>query len=169
MPIGLVEKGFEVRLRAEKELITDTQIYGDTVIDAVYRGGNCFMSMVCMEWGWAIRTGMHWPYGPVITAGTPNPIRPLAAIGFLGTHGRMDVGSGLFGAVTLTALNGTTAAATPAIFQAIRAVRMEGDEARWMFGATLRRVPVTLRLYPYYVNNPNGYPPGNYEAFFHMG
>lgn len=158
---GLVERGFDIRLRAEKEVIADTHLYGDTILDAVYRGGNCMIAFTGMEDFKQGDSRVSWPYGPVATG---SPINP--GFGFLGGIGRMDHASSLALALVLTAVAGTTAAASPATLTATNTIRAEGSESQRMFGPTLRKHPVVLRCYPYQVTNPTGYAAGTYEIWF---
>ena len=163
--IGLTEDGFEVRLRAEKDLINMTHLYGDSVIDAVYRGGNCLLAFVVSEWAKATALGMMWPYGPA-NSGTTSSVAPAVGYGFIGTVGRCDVGSSLYKAVVLTAVSGTTAASSPATFTASQAIKAEAHDTQYMLAPRHRKTPIVLRLYPYTVTNPSNYASGTYEVWF---
>jgi hypothetical protein len=160
-PIGLTETGFQLRFAAEKQIINQSHLYGDTILDAVYRGGNCILSFVCIEFNKANVRSMLWPYGPPASVTTePN------GYGFLGTIGRMDVGSSIAKSMILTAVTGTTAVASPATMTFGAAVRAEGSENDYMLGPVQRTVPVNLRLYPYSVTDPSGFAAGSYEVWF---
>lgn len=158
--VGQTDRGFEIRLRAEKQLYNQTHLYGDTIIDAVYRGGNCLISFVCNEWNKMNAKGLIWPYGP-------NGATTVAPrFGFLGTIGRMDSGSSLAKALVLTAVAGTTAAASPATLTSNQTILAEGADVAFMMAPMVRTVPLVLRAYPYTVTGPAGMATGTYEVFF---
>lgn len=157
--LGMAQDGFQIRLRNEKELVNQSDIYGDTILDSVYRGGNCTVSLVGIEFGKMGQKSAIWPFGELNNSSLP-------AMGFLGTVGYMDVGSSLYAALVLTAVAGTTAAATPATMTANQAVMAEQTEIEYAMTSRLRTVPLTMRLYPYTVTNPSGMPSGTYEVWF---
>lgn len=157
--LGLTQDGFMVRLRPEKELVNQSDIYGDTILDAVYRGGNCTVSLIGIEFSAMNAKGGVWPFGEANNSS-------VAAMGFLGTVGFMDVASSMFKALVLTAVAGTTAASTPATMTASQAIMAEQSETEYQMTSRLRTVPLTMRLYPYTTTNPSGMPSGTYEIWF---
>lgn len=163
--LGLTEDGFEIRLRAEKELINQTHLYGDSVIDAVYRGGNCLIAFVVSEFAKVQTLGALWPYGPA-NSSTTSAVTPAVGYGFLGTIGRCDVGSSIYKAMVLTAVAGTTAAASPATMTASQVIKAEAQDTQYMLAPRHRKTPLVLRAYPYTVTNPAGYATGTYEVWF---
>jgi len=160
--LGLTQDGFEVRLRAEHELIADSDVYGQSVIDMVYRGGNCLVSMLGIEFGKMGNKSAIWPYGAI----NNTTLGSVPAFGFMGTVGRLAVGSSMIKAFVLTAISGTTAAASPATMTANQAIQADGAEAQYMMTSRNRVVPLTLRLLPYTTTDPAGMPTGTYEVWF---
>ncbi len=137
--IGLVDRGFEIRLQFAKEAVR-ADLFGDTIIDNVYRGGNCFLSLIGVEWGAGL-INLFTTY-----SGTPGATPTLGVLGQLGTPGVLDSGSAFAGAVVLTAVSGTTA--TPATFTSSEAIITE-DAISILESTAYRRVPITLQLLPY--------------------
>lgn len=144
--LGLTEDGFELRFRPEKQLVNQSDLYGDTILDAVYRGGNYMMAYNMIEYGSAVAAGVQWPYGPAVST--------IPVDGVMGTVGMMDVASTKAKATILTAIAGTTAAATPATLTASQSILAEGSEVSLQFVSKLRTVPIAKRLYPYSANAP---------------
>lgn len=160
--LGMMQDGFMIRLRPEKDVVNQSDIYGDTILDAVYRGGNCMVQCLGIEFAKAAQKSAIWPYGEQNNSSLP-------AFAFLGTVGFMDVGSSLYAALLLTAVAGTTAASTPATMSAAQAIMAEQAETEYQKTSRLRTVPLTLRLYPYNATNPSGMPSGTYEVWFING
>ena len=169
---GLTENGFEIRFRPELQLVNQSDIYGDTILDSIYRGGNCLMSFTCIEWGKTLANALIWPYAAAKAA---SPY--LATQGFMGTVGKMTIGSTLHKTTLLTAVGAagqptgqmagtTTATATPATFEALNSALAEGSDVAYMMTSRLRTVPVVLRLYPYTKTDPTGFAVGAYEVWF---
>lgn len=128
--IGGTKEGFElVQSFAKEDVIGD--LYGDSVIDAVYRGGNCSIRTIGLEYSDAIAA--RNPYG--------------ADIGASGLIGRMDVGSSIAGALVLTAVSGTTAASAPATLTAAAAIIDKDFSDGIVFATKAREVPIQWKLY----------------------
>lgn len=155
LDVGITEQGYELSLTPEFEDIGETDAYGQSVIDGVWRGGNCTLSFVSK----AFKNGSvfaFWPFGgntdtPVLGrmfdtgAGTYVPIGTLA--------------SDIAGTFLLTATAGTTAAngyvGAPAIatLTASKALLARNTNGRLLFNSKNRDVPITLRLYPFASGN----------------
>lgn len=129
--IGQTENGFELSLGFSKEDVLG-DLYGDSVIDSVYRGGNC--TLRCTGLVWASIIAVRNPYG--------------GDIGATGLIGRMDVGSGIAVSLVLTAVAGTTAAASPASLTAVHAIIDKESNDPIGMNNRARKVPVQFRLYP---------------------
>jgi hypothetical protein len=138
---GKVDTGFRIRLQFTKEAVRG-DLYGDTIIDNVFRGGNCHLSLVGIEYGVGL-VGVFTVY-----SGTPGGTPTLGVIGRLGLPGVMDSGSKYAGAVVLTAVAGTTAAAAPATLTAAEGIVSE-ETIEILLSTQYRRVPITLQLLPY--------------------
>ena len=161
--LGLMQDGFEVSIRPEEELVNQSDIYGDSVIDSVYRGGNCMLSMIGLEFSTLFTKSAPWPFGDLNTSSLP-------AFGFMGIVGRMAMGSSLTAALVLTSVNtttlGTTPLASPATMTASAAKVAEGTDLRYLMTSRLRTLPLTMRLFPYEATNPTGMAAGTYDIWF---
>ena len=130
--LGAVEDGFRVRQSVNKEVVNKSDSYGDSAIDGVFRGGDVLITLVGLEYTAAMAA--FWPYG---------------VFGIMGQVGRMDVGSTIAAATVLTAISGTTAAATPTSLTASQTIIDENFNQELLFRSGQRNVPITLRCYPY--------------------
>lgn len=144
--LGLVKEGFEIRMRISKNLVDQSNVYGQTVLDAVYDGMNCFIGYTLIEWFKGVLAGLVMPYANALLQSSS---MSMANLGMLGTVGRMDVGSTLSWPLILTAVSGTTAASSPASLTAAQASIAEETDIGFMFNTRNREVPMLLRLYPY--------------------
>lgn len=113
------------------EVVNNTDAYGKTTIDAIYQGGDWFAQMTCIEYR-AGSIGAVWPFGQ---------------LGVLGVIGRLYYAS-IASSLVLTAIAGTPAAASPATLTATKAVIAPGFSSRWLFGPTLRKIPLRFQLLP---------------------
>lgn len=129
--VGISENGYELQQESAVQDIAPSDLYGDSVIDSVYRGGNVFMQFE----------------GKAYKAGVITPFWPWAALGVMGTVGRLA--SNVAAAQVLTAKAGTSAAASPATLTSTLAMLAANFPARLLYSSVLRTVPVRLRVYPY--------------------
>jgi hypothetical protein len=113
-------------------------IWGGSVVDLIYRGGNMFMSWESI----AFKPGVLLPYWP------------WNILGSMGTIGRL--GSVVGGQLVMQAAPLTPAAGTPQIGQVVinsltapNAILAENFGAELSFDSRLRRTPIRLRLLPY--------------------
>jgi len=129
--IGCSEDGFLLRSSVEKESVIG-DCYGGTVVDMIYRGLNCFLTVRSIAA--ATAQLMINPYG--------------TDIGAIGTIGRLD--SALGAAISLSAVSGTPAAnaADLGTLSAAVAALAEGFESQINFNTRARYVPLTWRLLP---------------------
>lgn len=143
--LGLTEDGYQISITYAKELIQQTDRFGDTVIDAVYRGVSAVtLTAVGLEWK-ASAIKAFLPY-----QGTP--MTPTGATYFdIGTVGLLD--STVGGVVILSAVSGTTAhgggTGVPSTLTATYAVVQENQALQWALTSRLRKFPLPFRLYPY--------------------
>lgn len=139
------DPGYELDMSAELEDVTGTDLYGDSVIDGIYRGGQCF----CQWTSKAYKTGSLaalWPFGGTLAGN--------GALGVLFNPGANNTPGGILAsdlakAFVLTATAGTPASATPATLTATKALLAKNYSSRLLFNSRLREVPVRLRFYPY--------------------
>ena len=132
--LGLTtSEGWRLRYRPAKKKINDTNLYGDTLIDGIYRGMEGVQLMTTFkEWKTGM-LGLLWPYGAAAFDGT------------LGTVGVLD--SALASTIVLTAASGTPAAtAGPATLTAHLAILSPDNDIEVLMAPDERNVPVLFDL-----------------------
>lgn len=134
--LGETEDGFRLRWQFEKEPIRCDK-FGDSIFDAVYRGGNCYLTLTGIQYTSLLNSEALWTYD--------------TAFGESGVVGRSDTTTGarIAGPLVLTAGSGTTAAAAPATLTGGESIVREGTGADLQMANRLRRVPLEFRLYLY--------------------
>ena len=148
LDVGITRDGYELQLDSEMEDISETDAYGLSVIDGIWRGGNCFLQFTST----AYKPGSleaFWPFG--------GPAEGPGVLGVLfdGTlHEDInlpigELASNVAKSMVLTASKGTPAASSPATLTGAYALLARGAGGRLLFNSKLREVPVRLRLYPY--------------------
>lgn len=146
--VGLCKEGYELELDTDLDDIGETDGWGTTVIDGIWRGGNCFLQFSSEEYK-AGSLAAFWPYGG-----------PLAGPGVLGILvdatqvTKLPIGqlaSNIALALVLTVVAGTPAAAAAAIntLTATFALLAKNFNGKLLMNSKLREVPVRLRCYPY--------------------
>lgn len=118
------------------EDVGNTSAYGKAVIDSIFQGSNFTCQFTCLEY----KSGPLSAFAPY-----------HATFGAMGTVGVLLYS--LAAALVLTAVSGTSASATPATLTASKAILLPGFAARLVYGPTLRKVPLRLRLFPYLVTS----------------
>lgn len=131
--IGLTEDGFNITWSFSKEEVM-ADSYGDTVLDAVYRGGNMFVEFTCKAYRAAAIAGMIWPYS--------------ATFGAVGIVGQMDVNSSLAKSLVLTDIAGTPATTFPADWTFHSTILDNEHEVAFALNNRHRVIPIRLRCYP---------------------
>ena len=133
-----MERGYELSITYGKDVITDTDAYGDSVIDGVFRGGNCFLQGTSKEY----------------KAGILNAVTPYAALAPTGASylgpgviGRAD--SDIAGILIMTATTGSLAASAPATLTATYAIIAENFDVRMFMGPEHRKCPFRFRFLLY--------------------
>ena len=129
--VGLTKEGYRLRFQFAKRLIDKSDAYGDTILDAVYRGVNVNLTLQAIEYA----------------AKTTGPAFPYAALGVLGVIGRLD--SAIAKPMVLTSTAGTPAAAAPATWTGSKCILGENNNVEWVYDSSNREVPIGLRVYPY--------------------
>lgn len=110
--------------------INRTDKYGHLKIDSLRLGEDYQFEGVLIEYAKGI-VALN-PYGAFGTQGTPGIFKySLAA------------------ALVLTAIAGTSAAASPATITAAKAILADGHQAKLVYGPDLRVVPIKMDLLPY--------------------
>lgn len=127
--LNYTRQGFSLNFTQKAERIEETDLYGLSLIDMVYRGATLSIDMIGKIYG-AGTTGPLWPwtatFGVVYAAATP--IARLATT--------------VAQALVLTAVAGTPAAASPATLTAAKAIISPDNNMQVVFNSTLREVPL---------------------------
>lgn len=121
-----------IEAQAESEPVASTDKYGRMNVDDVYLGANAFAQFVCYEYR-AGTKACWWPWG--------------SSMWLTGVVARL--GYSLSQALVLTAIAGTPAAASPATLTASKSLLAFGYNTKLLYGPTIRKVPIRLRLYLY--------------------
>jgi hypothetical protein len=132
--VGYTTNGFELEQTVKQEVINDTDAYGESTIDWIYRGGDCYLM-------WASK---------VYKAGSIAPFWPWGALGVMLTSaapmGRLA--SAVATAMVLSAVANTPAASTPASLTASKSLLAPNQSGKLLYTSKLREVPVRLQILP---------------------
>ena len=131
MDVGITEQGYELQQDSKSEDISESDAYGASLIDWIYRGGNVSLQFESLAYKAGSRTPF-WPWN--------------ATLGRMGVIARLASDVAL--AMVLTATAATPAAATPATLTASKAILAPNNPARLLFHSKLRKVPVRLACFP---------------------
>lgn len=133
--MGITEAGFELQQSSKAELLNETDIHGESTADFVFRGGDVFLQFNSRTY----------------KAGAISPFWPWGALGIMSTAaapiGRLA--SDVAGAMVLTAVAATPAAAAPATLTATKSILAPNFDGKLLFNSKLRNVPVRLQCLPY--------------------
>lgn len=126
--------GKHLRLRHKGIRVDDTDTYGSTLIDGIYRGMACTLTCVFKEWNAGVKAAI-WPASTTLN-------------GAVGVIGRLW--SSMAASIVLTATTGTPAATNgPATLTAGKAILAEENDVDVLFGPDERDVPVVFNLLAY--------------------
>jgi hypothetical protein len=132
LAIGILnDDGYVLSFVAKGQDINDTDQYGMTLIEGIYRGIDWRIRYRTKEWN----TGVQAAFQIYGAAGT----NPSPALG-LGIIGRKYSAIAL--ALVLTATTGTPSAATPATLTASLALLAPNSNVDWAFTSKVREVPI---------------------------
>lgn len=138
--IGLTEEGYTVSAQHALELVERSDGHGAQAIEGIWQGlTNVQISGRFLEWKNAVLS-LLYPYGAVVTATGASYLGP-------GVIGRLA--TAVAGALVLSAVAGTPAAATPASLTALFASVAENFPVEWALDSRLRRTNFRLRVWPY--------------------
>ena len=133
--VGITEEGYTLTQDSAAHMINNTDAYGDSIIDWVYRGGNVSLQFESKAYK-AGSTTPFWPWGALgVMRTNAAPIGRLAS----------DVAS----AMVLTDVDATPAATFPATLTASKSILAPNNPAGLLFNSKVRNVPVRLQLLPY--------------------
>lgn len=131
---GISRNGYTVSWNAGPELVDESDAYGMSVIDMVYRGGNMFVDYMAKEYK-AGPIAACWPWAARgVLSDTATPVGRLA--------------SALADAFVLTAVANTPAAATPATHTATLSILAPNFDVKTLFDSKLRELPLRLQYLP---------------------
>lgn len=138
--IGPTDGGYEISHEVKQENIDKSDVFGDTLLDYVWRGGNVTCDFTAKTVGSAAgnysNVAILWPFGgtqaTLMAAATP--------IGRLAS----DIAS----AFVLTSTANTPAAATPATLTCTKAIIAPGYNTKMLYTSQLRQLPLRLQFLP---------------------
>lgn len=138
--LGMVDNVHRFTRAAAAEDVGNTNLYGSTVIDGIYRGGQMFVMLTIKEWPAYIRD-ILWPFA--------------TNFGDVGQVGRML--SSMAGAIVLTPVEGTPAYVKDPIIRTFgKAIISPEHNVDIPLGPTARDVPLVFRCFPYNVTTGEG-------------
>lgn len=129
--LGITEEGYNLQWEPKHDTIERSDVYGDMLLDTIYRGTNWFFQAEFLEYK-AGPLAAVYPWG--------------SALGTQGIIGRL--GSDVATSLVLTSTTGTPAVATPATLTATKTIIAPGSNPNAMFNSRLRTMPVRLVLLP---------------------
>lgn len=128
--MGITDEGYSLQWETKLQAIEKSDVYGEMMIDGVYRGSNWFFQTEFLE----------YKSGPLAAS------FPWGGLGVQGVIGRLM--SDVAAAMVLTATAGTPAVATPASLTATKAILAPGSNPSAQFNSRLRTMPVRLVMLP---------------------
>lgn len=130
--------GKSLQFRDHQKKINNTDRYGDTRIDGIYRGKDVFLRLIVKEWTAGVKK-MLWPWSV--------PAAPVFD-GKLGLIGQLA--SDCAKVLVLTPVANTPAATNgPASLTANKAILAPENDVSILFGPDERDIPLLLDLLPY--------------------
>lgn len=137
--LGTMEGGYEISARVAKELINETDQYGQMTVDAIYRGiADVFIQGTSIEWLTGVVAAMT-PYAAMTATGTT----------YFGPGTIAVLDSATAKVLVLTATASTPAASSPASMTATYTILAENFDVKWALDSKLRKMPLRFRVYPY--------------------
>lgn len=130
---GLVENVYRLSLTRKGEPIRGTNLYGQTTVDSIFQGGDCFILVTVKEWKSYIR----------------DIINPFATeFGDVGLVGRMY--TDIAGEIVLTPTAGSPAASNDnKVYTFGKAILAPEFNMDIPFGPTEKAFPLVFQCFPY--------------------
>lgn len=127
-------QGYELEVNFKGEMIGETDLYGETLLDYVYRGADARVMFEAQLYNANVLAAFYpWgTFGQIATAAAP--------------IGRLAIN--VASALVLTAVANTPAAASPATLTASKSIIAPNNNGRLLFNSKHRKVPVSLLLLP---------------------
>lgn len=134
--MGQQEDGFRLRVSFAKEEVR-SNTYGDSVIEAVYRGGNCYLQGIFIERAAVMKVAAISPFNPY-----------SAAVGAMGLVGRLDWALSM--PIVMTAIGSLATAGTNGIasLTAANAAIDQNQSTEVVMANRASFLNLTFRLYP---------------------
>lgn len=136
--VGITQEGYTLQQDSDGELINETDAYGGSVIDWVFRGGNSFLQFESKAYK-AGSISPFWPWGALGVM-----LAAAAPIGRLASDAAVSM--------VLSAVANTPAAAAPASLTGTKSLLAPNNPASLLFNSKVRNVPVRLQLLPYLIS-----------------
>lgn len=132
--VGITQRGYRLLHNTYAELVNETDVYGQSIIDMVHRGADLSLIFECK----AYKAGSLTPFYPWGTLGvllaTATPLGRLA--------------SNVAAALVLTSTANTPAAAAPASLTATLSILAPNSNLELLFTSLVRNVPNRLQILP---------------------
>jgi hypothetical protein len=142
--LGIMDDpGYRLSITPSLELVTNTDAYADSVIDAIFRGINCVLDFTCLE----------WKAGPLraLNQFSAQAFNPVGNNQFqIGIHAQLATNSQ--GAIIFSSTTGTPSEFAPATITFPQVCFHEGFDFGWMLNSRLRKLPMRFRNFPYVFN-----------------
>ncbi len=129
VPLLYTRQGFNLNLTLKGERIEETDLYGLSLIDIVYRGAQLTIDTICKVYG----------------AGATGPLAAwVASLGQVYTAARpiAQLASTAAAPLVLTAVANTPAASSPATFTATKSIVSPDNNFQLIFNSQHREVPL---------------------------
>lgn len=145
--LGISRDGYTISHAVRQQNIEQTDHYGDSLIDYVYRGGNVSLTFTMMSFIKALDAGVMWPFAASIYTLRANatPVGRLAS----------DLAKPLVMTVSANTPAAAALAKGPASITAALAILSPGTNIEHLYDSRVREVRVSLSLLPY-DNTVNG-------------
>lgn len=147
--LGLTEQGYRIAHNFRYQEIAETDIYGETPLDVIFRGARCEISGLLHE-VLAANFRMMFPFTGTVTP-TGATTHQIGVGGY--------IGSDLAGALVLTAVATTPAAvaAAPATQTFPKCIPAAGFDFERTYNSKLRQTPFRLMALPHVAGTGNVY------------
>ena len=148
LSLGIMsDEGFILGFQPMADEVNETDQFGATLIEMIYRGGNWKIRFRTKEWNAGMQ-GAFQVWGAHNNSNNP----PAFALGIIGR-----LGSAVSKALVLTSTAGTPAATSPSTLTAAQAILSPNNNLDINFTSRIREVPIEMVCLPY-ANNGNNVP-----------
>ncbi len=146
LPIGtLSDAGYELQFTVQGQEVNETDAFGMTLVEAIYRGGNWRLRIRGLEWRTGL-TGVMQMFGLVPGGGQLNPMLNDPITGLINVGDRW---SKYVQSLVLTAILGLPPT-TPASLTALGAGLAPQQQSSFNMTSKVRELPLELVLLPYH-------------------